>query len=68
MYIGVVIAIVGQALLFGSITLLGYAVLVWMFFHGFVVLYEEPTLQRTFGLSYERYRAEVGRWWPRLTP
>jgi protein-S-isoprenylcysteine O-methyltransferase Ste14 len=68
MYVGVVAAIVGQALLFGSVALLEYAALVWAFFHAFVVLYEEPTLQHRFGSTYERYRAKVGRWWPRLTP
>ena len=68
MYVGVVAAIVGQALLFGNFVLLEYAALVWLFFFAFVVLYEEPTLQRRFGASYEAYRANVRRWWPRITP
>jgi protein-S-isoprenylcysteine O-methyltransferase Ste14 len=37
-------------------------------FHLFVVAYEEPTLQRTFGAEYEAYRANVQRWIPRVTP
>lgn len=68
MYLGVVGAIAGQALLFGSPVLLEYAVVVWLFFFAFVVLYEEPSLQRRFGTSYENYRANVRRWWPRITP
>lgn len=68
MYVGVLAAIVGQALLFGSPALLRYAVLVWMFFFAFVVFYEEPSLERRFGPSYRSYRANVRRWWPRLTP
>lgn len=68
MYVGVVSAIVGQALVLGSTALLGYAALVWLLFHAFVVLYEEPTLGRQFGASYAEYRAHVRRWWPRGTP
>jgi hypothetical protein len=68
MYVGVVAAILGQALLFGSLVLLEYAGLVWLAFFAFVVLYEEPALQRTFGSSYTDYRAHVRRWWPRITP
>ena len=67
-YVAVVCAIVGQALLFGSVMLLEYAGAVWLLFHVFVLGYEEPTLQRQFGSSYAAYRANVRRWWPRLTP
>lgn len=68
MYVGVLAAILGQALLLGSVTLLEYAGVVWLGFTAMVVVYEEPTLRRTFGASYERYCANVRRWWPRLTP
>jgi protein-S-isoprenylcysteine O-methyltransferase Ste14 len=68
MYLGVVAAIVGQALLFGIAWLVLYALVVRTFFNAFVVLYEEPTLQRQFGSSYDSYRVGVGRWWPRLKP
>jgi protein-S-isoprenylcysteine O-methyltransferase Ste14 len=66
MYVGVVAAILGQALLFGNATLLGYALLVWLVVHLFVVLYEEPTLARTFGEEYAAFRANVPRWIPRV--
>jgi protein-S-isoprenylcysteine O-methyltransferase Ste14 len=68
MYVGVVTAIVGQALLFGSPALLVYAGVVWLAFTAFVMLYEEPTLVRQFGPSYETYRRNVRRWWPRSRP
>jgi len=42
--------------------------LFWLAFHLFVLAYEEPTLQRTFGAEYEAYRANVQRWIPRVTP
>jgi protein-S-isoprenylcysteine O-methyltransferase Ste14 len=68
MYVAVLAVIEGQALLFGSVILLGYAGVVWLLFHGFVLLYEEPTLRRKFGPSYDVYRANVRRWWPRIRP
>ena len=34
----------------------------------FVVTYEEPTLRRTYGASYEAYTAAVRRWIPRARP
>jgi protein-S-isoprenylcysteine O-methyltransferase Ste14 len=68
MYVAVVAAILGQALLFGSTQVLGYAALMWGVFHLFVLMYEEPTLHGQFGESYAAYQTGVRRWWPRLTP
>jgi protein-S-isoprenylcysteine O-methyltransferase Ste14 len=68
MYVGVASAIAGQALWFGSATLLAYGAAVWAVFHLFVLLYEEPTLARQFGPEYEVYRGNVPRWLPRFTP
>ena len=66
MYIGVAIAIVGEAIIFHSLHVAIYAALMMLIAHVFVVLYEEPTLQRQFGESYEEYRRQVPRWVPRL--
>ena len=68
MYVAVVAAIVGQALLFGQLGLLIYAVAVWLLVAAFVHLYEEPTLTLRFGADYEAYRRAVPAWWPRLRP
>jgi len=68
MYVGVVAAIVGQGLWFGSLAVLEYGLAVWAGFFAFVVLYEEPTLARRHGAEYDAYRAAVPRWIPRLTP
>jgi protein-S-isoprenylcysteine O-methyltransferase Ste14 len=57
-----------QALLFGDVRLFWYGALFWLHCHIVVVLYEEPTLKRTFGVEYEAFRANVPRWIPRLTP
>jgi len=68
MYVAVLSAILGQALLFGSTRVLWYAAAVALAFHLFVTLYEEPTLRGRYGAEYEAYRRAVGRWWPRLSP
>ena len=68
MYVAVVSLILGQGLLFGSLPVLGYGGVIWLTVHLFVISYEEPTLARTFGEQYARYRANVRRWIPRLTP
>jgi protein-S-isoprenylcysteine O-methyltransferase Ste14 len=68
MYVAVAALIVGQALVFGSRSVLQYGLFVWLGFHLFVLIYEEPTLRRTFGAEYETYRANVPRWIPRVNP
>jgi protein-S-isoprenylcysteine O-methyltransferase Ste14 len=67
MYLAVVSAILGQGLILGNVTLLEYGGLVWLVFHLFVLVYEEPTLRASFGSEYEVFCAEVPRWIPRFT-
>ena len=66
MYVAVLAAIVGQALLLGRLALLLYAGAAWLVVAAFVRWYEEPTLARRFGADYEAYRRAVPAWWPRL--
>lgn len=66
MYIGVALAILGEAALFRSFHVAEYACVMLLMAHIFVVFYEEPTLQRQFGESYEEYKRTVPRWLPRL--
>jgi len=66
MYVGALLVILGWSLYFASARLLLYASSVGVAFHLFVVLYEEPTLRKTFGADYERYASATGRWLPRL--
>jgi protein-S-isoprenylcysteine O-methyltransferase Ste14 len=68
MYVAVLAAIVGQALLLGRLVLLAYAATVAVAFVTFVRRYEEPTLRRRFGDEYDAYRRAVPAWWPRLRP
>jgi protein-S-isoprenylcysteine O-methyltransferase Ste14 len=65
MYVGVVMVVVGEALLLQSFNVLRYAGIDWLGFHLFVVFYEEPTLRAKFGKDYEKYCSQVPRWIPR---
>src|ERR687894_2866507 len=66
MYVAILAAIVGQALLLGQLGLLLYAAALWLITAAFVRWYEEPTLTRRFGVDYEAYRRAVPAWWPCL--
>jgi protein-S-isoprenylcysteine O-methyltransferase Ste14 len=64
MYIGATIALAGAALFYRSPALLVYSAAFILTCHLFVLVYEEPTLRRTFGPDYAAYCAHVRRWWP----
>ena len=68
MYLAVVGAIVGQALLLGQVELLIYAGVIQLIFVAFVHWYEEPTLREQFGDDYDTYRRAVPAWIPRRRP
>jgi protein-S-isoprenylcysteine O-methyltransferase Ste14 len=68
MYVGVVLSVLGQALMLASPALLIYGIFLWLGFHLFVMAYEEPTLRESFGLEYEDFCNNVRRWIPRVTP
>jgi protein-S-isoprenylcysteine O-methyltransferase Ste14 len=64
MYLGVILLIVGQALLLGREILYAWAVVAWVIFELSLVTWEEPGLRRRFGASYDDYRRRVHRWVP----
>ena len=68
MYVGFAVGWIGLWIVFGHANLLSIAAVaaVALGVHLFVILYEEPTLRRTFGAEYEAYCRNVRRWWPRL--
>src|SRR6266568_7794429 len=68
MYVAVVTILLGEAILFMSWPVLIEAGIFFLLATLFAVLYEEPTLRRKFGDSYERYTQTVGRWIPRCRP
>jgi protein-S-isoprenylcysteine O-methyltransferase Ste14 len=66
MYVAVLLVVMGEAILFRSLLLVGYALLLYAAFLAFVVFIEEPQLARRFGTSYETYVHTVPRWLPRF--
>jgi protein-S-isoprenylcysteine O-methyltransferase Ste14 len=65
MYVGVLTVLFSESIVFRSRRILTYAIVVFVFFYLFVMLYEEPALKRKFGTSYEEYLTSVPRWIPR---
>ena len=68
MYLALITAVLGQAMIFDSLRLLLYAVIVWAITAAFVHWYEEPVLLERYGDDYRRYRQAVRAWLPRLRP
>lgn len=65
---GVVLILVGEAALLGSVPLLVWAAAVFAVNALYLPLVEEPGLRRRFGAEYDAYRASVPRWVPRRRP
>ncbi|MDG5761211.1 isoprenylcysteine carboxylmethyltransferase family protein [Natronococcus sp. A-GB1] len=68
MYLGVILIVLGQALLYRSAHVLWWAVGCWLGFHHRVVDWEEPHLRKKHGEAYEQYCDDVPRWVPRIRP
>jgi protein-S-isoprenylcysteine O-methyltransferase Ste14 len=66
MYVGALSVIIGAGLIIRSPAALGVAGVFVFLAHLFILIYEEPTLERKFGESYTRYKATVNRWLPRV--
>lgn len=65
-YVGFLVVLMGEVLLFGSLGLLEYTAVAWCIGAGAVRWYEQPTLNAKFGAEYEAYRHAVRAWLPRL--
>jgi protein-S-isoprenylcysteine O-methyltransferase Ste14 len=70
MYVGMGIAIAGFAIVFphGANIFLTEVSVAAVLVSAFIVFYEEPTLEKTFGDAYLDYCRNVRRWIPRLSP
>jgi protein-S-isoprenylcysteine O-methyltransferase Ste14 len=64
MYIGAALAVAGAALFYKSLALAAFTAGFLLVTHFFVLIYEEPTLRRTFGPEYSEYCQRVHRWLP----
>jgi len=62
MYVGVLTAIAGQAIVYRSRPIAVYLLIAAITFHLVVVLLEEPHLASARGDSYRDYRRRVPRW------
>jgi protein-S-isoprenylcysteine O-methyltransferase Ste14 len=62
MYLGVLVAVAGQAVVYRSRAIALYSLAATLFFHGVVILLEEPHLARIRGVVYNDYRRRVPRW------
>jgi protein-S-isoprenylcysteine O-methyltransferase Ste14 len=65
MYVANLLTLTGLGIFFRSWRVLVWTAIAAVAFHLFVVIYEEPSLARRFGASYEDYRRAMPRWWPR---
>jgi protein-S-isoprenylcysteine O-methyltransferase Ste14 len=66
MYLGAGLALAGAAVVYRSVALVVYLLVLALITQALVVLYEEPTLGRQFGADYLAYCQQVRRWLPRL--
>ena len=64
MYLSVTTIVLGEVFVTRSQALAVYWAIWFSVVNLFVIGYEEPTLRRQFGASYEEYSRRVGRWIP----
>ena len=68
MITAVLTVLIGEALLFGSWAIAGWAAVFFALNWPWFVLHEEPGLERRFGDEYRAYRRSVPRWIPHRRP
>jgi protein-S-isoprenylcysteine O-methyltransferase Ste14 len=66
MYLAVLTIIAGWGVLYTSVWVVIYMMFLAVGFHMRVIMYEEPWLNRQFGVEWEAYSASVTRWLPRF--
>jgi len=66
MYLAVTLILLGEAAVLHSRDLVIYWACFFFAANLFVIGYEEPYLRSRFGISYEAYTRQVGRWIPKL--
>lgn len=62
MYMGVMLMLIGETVLFESRSLLYYSIFIFVSFNLFILLVEESRLKRDFGDAYDSYKKRVRMW------
>ncbi len=62
MYLGMVISLIGIAIMFGTLPLFVAALAHFLVMHFVFIPFEEAKMLRQFGESYESYKHRVRRW------
>jgi protein-S-isoprenylcysteine O-methyltransferase Ste14 len=65
---GVLMIILGEALVHGSATLSGWCLVFFLMNQIYFMIMEEPMLEGRFGEDYRHYKSQVPRWIPRVKP
>ena len=68
MILGVVLVMLSEGLILASTGILALALVFFIGNTVYFILSEEPKLEERFGEPYREYKANVHRWWPRLSP
>jgi len=67
MYVGALTLLTGLGLYLHSVSIVLLCLALFLFVHLFVLFYEEPTLRRQFGATYQKYCEAVPRWIPSVS-
>lgn len=62
MYVGMLVVIIGEALLLQAPWMLAFTTLIFIIFYLYVKFEEEPRMIQRFGASYQDYMKKVPRW------
>ncbi|TFH08754.1 MAG: isoprenylcysteine carboxylmethyltransferase family protein [Candidatus Thorarchaeota archaeon] len=68
MILGVLIVLIGEAILLSSVWLFLWFVIATVVNHFYFIRFEEPGLVERFGDAYRSYKENVPRWIPRRKP
>ena len=67
MYVGVILILIGESLISGSLWLLAWMTVITIAFNFHIRIVEEPWLEKTFGEEWFDFKRTVPRWWPKLS-
>jgi protein-S-isoprenylcysteine O-methyltransferase Ste14 len=68
MIIGVLMVLLGESLAILSWSILKWAIIFFLINQAWFLLFEEPSLEKRFGVEYRNYKKRVPRWIPNLQP